>query len=52
MSVAANESEATFDKEYLEENIARLKEEDAESPTPENEAAIELAEETLENLGD
>lgn len=52
MSVAANTGEKGFTKEYLEEGIARLKEEDSEIATPENEAAIGLAEEALENLGE
>ena len=43
MSVAANE-EGGFTKEYLEEGVARLEEEDAENPTPENEEAIKKAE--------
>lgn len=51
MAVAEN-GEAKFTKEYLEEGIARLEEEDAELPTPENEAAIKLAEEALEELGE
>ena len=51
MSVPEN-NEAKFDKEYLEEGITRLKEEDEESPTPENETAINLAEEALEDLGE
>ena len=52
MSVAANTGEKGFTKEYLEGGIARLKEEDAEVSTPENEAAIKLAEEALEDLGE
>lgn len=52
MSVASDTGKSGFDKEYLEEGIARLKEEDAEAPTPENEAAIKLAEEALEDLGE
>lgn len=51
MAVADN-GEAKFPKEYLEEGIARLEEEDSEIPTPENEAAIRLAEEALEELGE
>lgn len=51
MAVADN-GEAKFSKEYLENGIARLQEEDAEAPTPENEAAIKLAEEALEDLGE
>lgn len=49
MSIAEN-GEGRFTKEYLEEGITRLEEEDAENPTPENEAAIKLAEEALEEL--
>lgn len=49
MAVADN-GEAKFPKEYLEEGIARLEEEDSEVPTPENEAAIKLAEEALGEL--
>ena len=49
MSIAAN-GEGGFDKEYLEEGIARLQEEDQETPTPENEEAIEMAEKALEEL--
>lgn len=51
MSVAAD-LEGSFTKEYLEEGIARLKEEDAEASTPENEEAISLAEKALEDLGE
>lgn len=51
MAVASNDGEGKFTKEYLEEGIARLREEDAENPTPENEAAIKLAEDALEDLG-
>lgn len=51
MSVAAN-GEGGFTREYLEEGIARLQEEDSEVPTPENEAAIKLAEDALEDLGE
>lgn len=51
MSVANNE-EGGFTKEYLEEGIARLEEEDTENPTPENEEAIDLAEKALEDLGE
>ena len=51
MSVAAD-LEGGFTKEYLEEGIARLEEEDAEVSTPENEAAISLAEKALEDLGE
>lgn len=39
-----------FDKEYLEEGIARMKAESAEVATPETEAAIKLAEQALEEL--
>ena len=52
MAVAANTGEKGFTKEYLEEGIARLKKENAEVSTPENEAAIKLAEEALEDLGE
>ena len=51
MSVNAD-GEGKFTKEYLEDGIARLQEEDQEAPTPENEAAIELAEQALEDLGE
>lgn len=51
MAIASN-GEGSFTKEYLEEGIARLKEEDAENPTPENEEAIKMAEEALEELGE
>lgn len=51
MSVASNDGGKEFTKEYLEDGIARLEREDSESHTPENEAAIELATEALENLG-
>lgn len=51
MSTAEN-GEAKFDKEYLEEGIARLKEENKELPTPENEEAIRMAEKALEELGE
>lgn len=51
MSVADN-GEAKFTKEYLEEGIARLEEEDQEVPTPENEEAIDMAEKALEELGE
>lgn len=51
MSVPEN-SDGGFDKEYLEEGIARLREEDQENPTPENEEAISLAEKALEDLGE
>ena len=52
MSVAADTGEKGFTKEYLEEGIARLQEEDTEVPTPENEAAIKHAEDALEGLGE
>lgn len=52
MSVAADSESKGFTKEYLEEGIARLKEENAEFATPENEAAIKLAEGALEDLGE
>lgn len=48
----AEDGEAKFTKEYLEEGIARLQEEDAENPTPENENAINMAEKALEELGE
>lgn len=51
MSVAEN-GDGKFNKEYLEEGIARLEEEDQENPNPENEAAIKLAEDALEGLGE
>ena len=51
MSVATD-GEGSFGKEYLEEGIARLEEEDQENPTPENEEAINLAEKALEDLGE
>lgn len=51
MSVPEN-LEGTFDKEYLEDGIARLQEEDQEVPTPENEEAIKMAEKALEDLGE
>lgn len=51
MSVASD-GEGAFSKEYLEEGIARLEGENEENPTPENEAAINLASEALENLGE
>ena len=52
MAVADNLGEAGFTKEYLEEGIARLKEEDSTTPTPENEEAIRMAEKALEELGE
>ena len=51
MSVASD-GEGSFTKEYLEEGIARLEEENQENPTPENEEAINLAEKALEDLDD
>lgn len=51
MSVA-EDGVGGFSREYLEEGIARLREENEESPTPENEAAIKLAEEALKELGE
>lgn len=51
MAVAEN-TEAKFTKEYLEEGITRLKEEDTENPTPENEEAIKMAEKALEEIGE
>ena len=47
----AGDGGKTFAKEYLEEGIARLEEENEIVSTPENEAAIELAREALENIG-
>lgn len=52
MSVAGDTGGKGFTKEYLEEGIARLKKEDAEIAVPENEDAIKLAEDALENLGE
>ena len=51
MSTAEN-GEAKFTKEYLEDGIARLEEEDQETPTPENEEAIKMAEDALEELSE
>lgn len=51
MSVV-EDGEGKFTKEYLEEGITRLEEEDQENPTPENEEAINLAEKALEDLGE
>lgn len=51
MSTAEN-GEAKFNREYLEDGIARLEEEDQETPTPENEEAIKMAEDALEELGE
>ena len=42
--------EGSFPREYLEEGIERLQQEDSESHTPETQAAIDLAAEALENL--
>lgn len=52
MAIATGAGERKFDSKYLREGIARLKEENAELPTPENEAAIKLAEEALKDLGE
>ena len=52
MSVAANTGEKGFTEEYLKDGIARLKEEDSKYPTPENDAAIDLAEKDLEDQGE
>lgn len=52
MATATGTGERKFDSKYLREGIARLEEEDAELPTPENEAAIKLAEDALEDLGE
>lgn len=52
MSVAEDTGRSGFDRDYLEGGITRLREEDAELATPENEAAIKLAEEALEDLGE
>lgn len=51
MSIAAN-GDGKFAKEYLEEGLARLREENIATPTPETEEAIELAEKALEKLGE
>ena len=51
MAIPEN-TEAKFNKEYLEEGITRLEEENAENPNPENEEAIKMAEEALEELGE
>lgn len=51
MAVAGNGGKS-FTKEYLEEGIARLEEENEAVPTPENEAAIELAREALDKIGE
>lgn len=50
MSVASNDGDGKFSKEYLEDGIERLEEEDIENPTPETEFAIGLAAEALDNL--
>lgn len=52
MSVAADGEGSGFTKEYLEDGIKRLEEEDVESPTPETEFAIGLAVDALEDLGE
>ena len=49
MSVAAD-GEGKFEKDYLENGIERLENEDLENPTPETEFAIGLAVDALENL--
>ena len=51
MSVAAD-GEGKFGREYLEDGIERLEDEDVENPTPENEFAIGLAVDALEDLGE
>ena len=51
MSVAGNGG-GGFTREYLEDGISRLEEENSENPTPENEEAIRLAEEALDELGE
>lgn len=51
MSVPEN-GDGKFTKEYLEEGVARLEEEDAENPTPENEEAIEKVEKALKEIGE
>ena len=51
MSTAEN-GIGKFNKEYLETGIERLEDEDVEHPTPENEIAIGLAVDALENLGE
>lgn len=50
MAVASNDGVSKFHKEYLEDGIERLEDEDIENPTPETEFAIGLASEALENL--
>lgn len=51
MSVASD-GDGKFDKDYLEGGIERLEDEDIEHPTPENELAIGLAVDALEDLGE
>lgn len=51
MSVNANLG-GTFDKDYLKEGIDRMEKENEATPTPEMEAAIKLAEQALEELGE
>ena len=48
----AGDGGKTFTKEYLEDGIARLEEENKIIPTPENETAIELARKALEKIGE
>lgn len=50
MAVASNDGVSKFHKEYLEDGIGRLEDEDIENPTPETEFAIGVASEALENL--
>lgn len=52
MAVASNDGEGKFPREYLENGIERLENEDIENPTPETEFAIGLAVNALENLGE
>lgn len=52
MSVAANNGDKGFPREYLENGIERLEDEDIENPTPETEFAIGLAIDALEDLGE
>lgn len=52
MSVAANDENKGFPREYLESGIERLEDEDIENPTPETEFAIGLAVDALEDLGE
>lgn len=42
--------DGVFSKEYLEEGIARLREEDGENPTPETKESIGIIADALENL--